>query len=466
MSSGNQGVAATKKVFAAALLFLLFVAGHAQEHAATSADPLKVARAAVTRGDWSAAREAYAAASRETPNDPIVLTEFGGVLRETGNCTGGIEIFQRALVLQPTNLEAQLGLGSVYQCVSNLQEARRVYERAVRQNPRSVDVLKALGGLEIGQNRYDDAILHLSKADILHRHDPAVELGLATAYNGKGNLSQALMQVNRVLLREPRNHLALFLRATVESAQGANPAALRDAKALFADQPNQPRNRLLLGKLLLRVNDCKKALDVLRPLDRGESEPSDAIFLLSRAAQCAGETAAAESYLDRFAAVEEVKKQSELNRTASQQLLVRAADKAAHADYEGALALTQQAIAKDPRNAQAYSLVARIELRVEKIEAAEHAAEQALLLSPDHPDYLRTKGLVLERQGRDQEALALFQKAALINPADAESFFHLGKMYASIRDYQSARAAYARAAALAPNVPEYQQAANEPSLKQ
>ncbi|HVR81538.1 MAG TPA: hypothetical protein VHF02_05605 [Luteimonas sp.] len=157
-----------------------------------------------------------------------------------------------------------------------------------------------------------------------------------------------------------------------------------------------------------------------------------------------------------------------------------------------AIALYQQALAKDPNFALAAAALAQAHIQMyffapdrteARLAAAKAAAEQALTLQPDlgeghyalaayhywgHRDYaqalqqlqLARKTLpnsadvelalaaIVRRQGQWDRAIAGFQQAAVLDPRNAASLDQLGFTYSSLRRYAEADQAFARAAAV------------------
>jgi tetratricopeptide (TPR) repeat protein len=443
------------------LLALWFVPVIALCEAQSNGQALQQARRAAVNGQWNEAIEFYNQARDESPKVARVELELANALAQVGRYPEAIDSYQQVLTLQPGELNAQLGLGQMFQAVSNADSARKMFELATRDHPLSAEAWKTWGGFDIAQDRYQDAIAHLSRAGDLQPDNTAIEIGLATAYDGVSQSDRAMPLVNRVLRRAPRNALALFLRATIESSQNQNDAALQDAKLLLTLRPDQERTRLLVAKLLLREEQCKEAATVLKPVDRREHSSPDVLFLMGRALQCSGEPELAQDYRNRFAASEERKKQNELSHSAAHQLVTEAAEQASRKDYSNALTLVSKALEQEPGNADAYSLRAKVFLSLDKLAEADEAIRKALLQKPNHPGYLRVQGMVLEAEGEYGKALEEFHKSVLIDPEEAESFFQMGRSYARLGRHAEALAAYNQAIHLAPQQWEYRRAAEE-----
>ncbi len=78
---------------------------------------------------------------------------------------------------------------------------------------------------------------------------------------------------------------------------------------------------------------------------------------------------------------------------------------------------------------------------------AEKAYREALRIWPNHGRVLNNLGNVLAVQGRTEEALAAYKKAAEVDPANAAAWFNASQIYTQRFDYQLATEALTRASA-------------------
>jgi Flp pilus assembly protein TadD len=82
------------------------------------------------------------------------------------------------------------------------------------------------------------------------------------------------------------------------------------------------------------------------------------------------------------------------------------------------------------------------------LPAAEAGYRQALQLRPDDDRVLNNLGNVLAMQGRTDEALEAYQRAGLLNQANAEAAFNASQIYTQRFDFRAATEALSRASAL------------------
>jgi tetratricopeptide (TPR) repeat protein len=396
------------------------------------------------------------------------LERQGYAKASAGDWAAAIASYDEALRISPRNLAAEIGLAQAYRGVHNYDEAKRVLERSHAEHPQSAKPLAALGDLEIELQTYDAAIAHLRAALVLAPSDFESRNRLAVAYQVKGDSEKALEQVAEILARDPKSALAHYTRAKIYSDRNQDGAALPDAMKVVELQPQNPRGRLLLGKILLRTPQgeapeqskerCKRAIATLEPLLEMSAQESETLFLLSRAYECAGATEQAQKTLAAFEASSKSDRETKENQTQAKHQVQQANELALKNDFAGSLDLLQQAIAKDATYGAAYSQLAKLYYSAGDIDKASEAISQALERDPYQPDFLYVQGKIFEKQGKLDEALAAFERTTIVNPKESDAFFEMGAIYERRGERERAMVAYKRAATLSPDDPEYQRA--------
>jgi tetratricopeptide (TPR) repeat protein len=321
---------------------------------------------------------------------------------------------------------------------------------------------------------YDAAIAHLTAALAIDPANLDARNRLAVAYKAKGgaaDVAAALEQIAKVLARDPQNALALYTRAEIYANQNRDALALPDAERVVELQPQNPRGRELLGKILVRApagatadevkSRCGRAVLALEPVtsgDSAEAADSEAVFLLSRAYRCAGDDEKAATTLEEFEKSSQNDRTTKENQTQAKHLVQQADALAMKNDFAGSLGVLQQAIAMDATYPGAYAQLAKLYYSAGDIEKASDAIGQALARAPYHPEYLYVQGKILEKRGKSDDALAAFQQTVLVNPKESDAYFEIGWIYQQRGERAKARAAYAKAVELSPDDPDYKRA--------
>lgn len=410
----------------------------------------------------------FAASFAQTPSARFQdLEEEARSAVRLGFYADAIDKYQQALAIFPRNVDAEMGLAEAYRSVHNYEEAKNILERAAREHPKNPEPLAELGDLEMEFQTYGAAVRHLRALVALVPDDEVARVQLAVAHKAKGDVTAALSELDMVLSRDPRNALAHFERAQIYSDRNQNDAAQRDAEKAVELGANAA-GRLLLAKILLRSpagdsspelsERCEEAIVALDPLIIEGTNDSQTLFLLSRAYRCAGRPEDAEKSLAEFETASKNDRATKENQTEAKHLVQQANDAAMKNDFQGALDLLQQALAKDPTYAAAYSQLAKLYYSAGDVEKASAAISQALARNPYQPDFLYVHGKILEKQGKLDEALAAFEQTALVNPKESDAYFEMGAIYQQRNDREHALAAYKKAVELSPDDADYRKA--------
>jgi len=86
-----------------------------------------------------------------------------------------------------------------------------------------------------------------------------------------------------------------------------------------------------------------------------------------------------------------------------------------------------------------------------------------LALQPFQPDFLYVLGVIAAQQGKQDKALAAFEKVTQINPKEADAHFEIGRIWMQRKDRAKALAAFRKASELDPDDADYKRAVAETS---
>ena len=100
----------------------------------------------------------------------------------------------------------------------------------------------------------------------------------------------------------------------------------------------------------------------------------------------------------------------------------RALERYRAGDRAAAEALCRSALALDPRQVPAWSLLGRIALDEEQLERALECYAQVLAVAPDEPDYLINAAEINRRAGHLGRALELSERALALRPRDGRAW--------------------------------------------
>jgi tetratricopeptide (TPR) repeat protein len=400
------------------------------------------------------------------PLDASLQVALAKLLAERARFPEAIEAYQRALALQPASETIELALAETYRRVHNDDQARKILQTARRQHPQSIEVLRAMGILEMDAQAYDAAIQAFQGALKGAPANVTVKNLLVAAYLKRGDSEAALRELDGVLAQDANNGLARFLRSGIYADAGENEKAQSDAEKVVAGRPDYLPGRILDAKILVRLKECQKAAAILRPpAGPAPALDGDGLFLLASAYECAGEKELADRVRAEFEAASRADHERSENKVQSLHLVEQANALATQNKLAEAQELLREALEKNPDNGFAYSQQAKIYFSLQQDSQARNAIEKALQLQPYQPDFLYVLGVIEERAGNLDAAMAALRSVTLVNPQEADAYFEMGKIWLLENDRAQALSAFRKAAELEPDDRDYREAvqtASEP----
>jgi tetratricopeptide (TPR) repeat protein len=107
--------------------------------------------------DWSAAAQTVSKALALAPSDPNILIAAANLETARGNSTREIELYHKAVDLDPVNAQARSFLASALATTKQFAEARAEYARVVELNPSAPWAHAGLGLAYLLQNKFEEA---------------------------------------------------------------------------------------------------------------------------------------------------------------------------------------------------------------------------------------------------------------------------------------------------------------------
>jgi tetratricopeptide (TPR) repeat protein len=319
--SRYQGIAAQNK-FEAAIAKgapvddLRHLIAHAYVLQGRGADALDIARAdkvppqnaayaarmrAAAQVDRAAKERELGLALQLAPNDALVWSDIGRFRRDGGNIAGALEAADRAVTLDPKNVEGLVLSANLVRDRYGLVAALDWYDRALAMQPGNVEAMleraATLGDMGHAREMLDQTRAALAASP----NNPQafyLQAVLAARAHDWGLARSLLYRIGGRLGDVPALRL---LAGTVELGQGNAEQALVELRPLVAAQPNNVAARRLFAAALKLGGDDQGVVDALRPFaDRGDADPY-LLTMVGRAFERLGDRTAAATYLDRAA---------------------------------------------------------------------------------------------------------------------------------------------------------------------
>jgi tetratricopeptide (TPR) repeat protein len=436
-----------------------------------------LARQLEAQGDAAGALEALKKAQALAPGSAEVLAEIAGMYARQNKVTDALESAERALKIDPKNVEANRLLGLLYTAWSdggvppppgrnqaelraaaiehltrildtpsvatdlNLQltlgrlqlragradRAVPILENIVSQAPFASEPYTLLADARLALGRVDAAIEAMEMAAELN---PRYYVNLAELYERQQRWTAAAGAYEQAIkgIRNPGRDLRLrWAAALLNMTDGSGASRARDVlKDYLMTSPQDARALFLLASANLQTNDFAAAEEVSRKLIALDPTSIPGLRALSAALAGRRDFRAVVDLLTPFS--KDVAARSKGRESDAALLLAQLA----HAytelgQHDQAIASLTAAIASDPLSAPALnSLGYTLADRGERLPEAVSFIERALRVEPDNPSYLDSLGWALFKQGRAEEAEPYLRKAADALPSQSVILDHYG----------------------------------------
>ncbi len=175
---------------------------------------------------FSLALQAYEEALNMDPRNLHAWNGKGTVLYDQGNYRRAFEAYQHAIDIEPDNAVVWVSAGVALNCLQRYQQALVHFERALNLDPKHIAAWNGKADAQLGLNKPEEAFESYRQA---LTHDPKsfqAWNGLGNAYSYLRNFSGAVEAYNQALLINSRSAIAWCNKAEALLQLGHNRAAL------------------------------------------------------------------------------------------------------------------------------------------------------------------------------------------------------------------------------------------------
>jgi tetratricopeptide (TPR) repeat protein len=368
-----------------------------------------------------AAPEAAAAAFRNARaldhRDPDWPYYLGAIEVGTGDLEAARDSFAAALQEAPDDLAILVRLGRLAVDDRDFEAARERFEAALRVDPESAAALFGLGRAEQGLGRHEAAIGHFEAALAIEPEGTAAHRPLAVSYAETGNAEiaaahEAEAGEGRFTLDDPRIaaletlsvgaylHFAEAVRAL--AAEDLPAAAQADQQALAAD-PGNVDARLHLALVLARARQIEAAKRELEEVIVRAPDNARARILLGAALMTQGDLAGAATSLEAALAADprSVDALVALGTLAEQR-----------SDLSDAETRYRRAVELDPGSSENRFQHARVLGKMGRLDEAKAELEALVERDREFGEAILSLGFQLEQAGEIEAALERYRAAA------------------------------------------------------
>ncbi len=132
-----------------------------------------------------------------------------------------------------------------------------------------------------------------------------------------------------------------------------------------------------------------------------------------------------------------------------------AIEKIRRQDFDGASAVLDRMLARNPDDANAHYLRGMVFFKKKMLEEAVAEFVKTTELAPSFAGSYHQLGLIHQQQGDAEKALEYYRRAAELDPQNVESFYNAGLILFGLNRIAEARVLFERALAINPEDPDY-----------
>ncbi|GMH35925.1 hypothetical protein BSKO_03793 [Bryopsis sp. KO-2023] len=357
---------------------------------------LRVVQVLLKRGKAEEALELIEKTLPKCPDNIGLITQRGSCYLRMDNAPAAFACFSSCLKLDPLQVDALMGMGSLYKTKGMLSECVEVVNKAydVVPNDKTVRETLAMALTDLGTKlkeagHVDESIEKYTRAlTVCETYAPAY-YNLGVIYSEMGMIDRALGQYEKSVELEAHSCMAWCNMGNIYKDRGTLESAIACYEKALASQPNCV---LVNQNLALALSHYGTQLKVQGKFKEGVAAYERAL---------AHDPKCVDALYNLGVAFGETR------------------------EFDRAIFMYEMAISQR-ECAEAYNNLGAIYKERDNMEKAVQCYVAALNIRPNFPQSLNNLGVVYTAEGRAQEAMALLQAALSACPEYAEAYNNIG----------------------------------------
>ncbi len=365
-------------------------------------------------GDWL--RQALI----DDPGDNSNRLFLASLYIQQGKMDKAIKLYDQVLATDPDNESIQLRLGLLYNHQEQFEKAEKIFRKLTEKDGGSYFSHLSLARLlkQLGQNR--EAGREYEKAlELNWSNDLAYEIGYF--YLSEKRYDDALRIYTTIIDQDPFDEQAALSRVQVLLEMDKNDQALDELKTIGNFSKNPIAIDIISSKVLLRKKEVARAKAILERLAR-ETGNSEAHYMLALLAYQDNDNTAASEHL--------IKIKPE-NPEFEEAVYMQCRIYKETGKPDRAITLLKKYIASETsRSPLFYALLSAFYQEKKDDIAAISLMEAAITAYPDNPQLYFEYGLLLDKRGMLEQAMAKMEKVLELQPDHADALNYIGYTWA------------------------------------
>jgi tetratricopeptide (TPR) repeat protein len=427
----------------------------------------------LSRGQANDAEALYRAALQSRPNSPDELMTLAEFYALENRQSESEQIYKRLVVVQKNSVPSRFALARFYVTQNRYNEARQLDEAIVSETHDFLPARLQLAELALNSGETAKAESILTPLLREQKNNPDVQITEARVLI-RERKPQPAIEVLESIIKQGNHPVAHYLLGVAYIQVGNLQRAQNEMESAIAGDSHMTDAYVGLGQMMLNRDQPKVALQYARIALQQAPTRSDCLVLLGSAFANLHDLVSAERYLQAYAAIQPPPPDAFV-RLGSLRIM--------QARYPEALAFFEKAWQLDHRNYGALdgiastmilkgdkagavrvindvlkqgetpellSLAGKVYAEAGQFQDAETALKKSLQQSPQsYSDYVQLGSLVARHQ-RVPEAIAYFETAVKLRPADVGSWTMLGMLNQRQGNLRKSEESYVKALDIEP----------------
>ncbi len=371
-------------------------------------------------GDFVTAREWLTQAIIEQPDNNTYRLLLANLYIQQEEIEKAILLYNEVLAREKDNEGVSLRLALLYSHMGKYATAEKIFKQLQANNVDSYFTHLSYARLLKQMGRYVDAAREYEKALTLNwSKDLAYEIGYL--YVTQRMFTDALRTYTSITDEDQFDERAALSRIQALVDLERTDEALNELYSIRLYSKDTANIDLIISKLLLRQEKTAQAKEILTRLLK-DSESSEARYILALLAYQEEDFATSLKHLAYIRSASDELEEAVYLQTRIHQKL---------GDIDEAITLLKQYTSdENSRSPLFYALLSSLYQAKDEQYTAMTVMETAVSIYPDNHQLLFEYGLVLEKNGKPDEALRIMQRVLELQPDNAEALNYIGYTWA------------------------------------
>ncbi|MDH5676905.1 MAG: tetratricopeptide repeat protein [Myxococcales bacterium] len=342
---------------------------------------------------------------------------LGHAQLERGQLESAVHEFERALELNPHDLQAMFGMGKALRRNGKLAEASQRFDQIAKRDPAFAGLAEERGLLHEARGEFDEAVAAYKAALDSDEGNSQLLLRMGAAQVAAGNLDEAEQTLEKVVADMPNSHEAEYFIGRIQFARGRTADALTYFTRALGLDGTKGEYHLYAARAALEMKNVARALEEADAALSFDPSLGDAYWVRARIGLLRGTVKDA---------LKDASRALELNPARIEAHIVKARSYAEMRDLSNAIASYRAALKADEENGEWWFQLATVYNDAGNANESFNAIQRAVRLGDAEdpvpywlPEALHLAGAHAEKRSQRPLAIKIYKRYLEVAPETA-----------------------------------------------